>query len=437
VIPTAADLKNAASGQSPKDHWAAVHAAAGAHLEAQARIADNATIEGRSMLASEQREYDFHTAQYDALCTLQARITHDHPELNRVDRTGVVPGESAASLHKKSTLARNESMTAWAAANGEIRPEHAEDPDLTIGNYVRAMVTGRGPSKVLNAMSEGSLAGGGYLVPTILSTQLIDMARNKARVLQAGATVVPMANATVDLAKWAGDPTATWHTENAAVSATDATLARVRLTAKALMSLVVVSRELVEDAEPASVADALNAAFSAQFALTIDAAGLYGTGTPPQPFGVKTTSGVTVTPIATNGQALANWDPLVNGVYTVRSQNEEPNGIIYSGRTAKNIALLKDTTNQPLQPPDYLANIPRYETQQVPNNLVVGTSGTTTSDIFVGDWSQLLFGVRTELQITPLVERYADFGQIGFVCWWRGDFAVARTSAFSVTTGIL
>ncbi len=54
----------------------------------------------------------------------------------------------------------------------------------------------------------------------------------------------------------------------------------------------------------------------------------------------------------------------------------------------------------------------------------------------MGDWRQLLIGVRTELQIKVLDQRYADNGQTGFIAWWRGDVAVARPKAFDVTTGV-
>ncbi len=57
--------------------------------------------------------------------------------------------------------------------------------------------------------------------------------------------------------------------------------------------------------------------------------------------------------------------------------------------------------------------------------------------MFVGDWSQLLVGIRTSLQINVLHERYADTGQVGFLAWFRGDVAVGRAAAFDVTTGIL
>ncbi len=74
----------------------------------------------------------------------------------------------------------------------------------------------------------------------------------------------------------------------------------------------------------------------------------------------------------------------------------------------------------------------------MPNNLVVGTSGATTSDIFAADWRQLFVGVRTQLQIIVVPESLNDVrGQIGLLAWWRGDMAVARPKAFHVTTGVL
>jgi hypothetical protein len=45
------------------------------------------------------------------------------------------------------------------------------------------------------------LAPGGHLVPTALSSRVIDLARNQARVFQAGAITVPMGAQTLKLAK--------------------------------------------------------------------------------------------------------------------------------------------------------------------------------------------------------------------------------------------
>jgi HK97 family phage major capsid protein len=108
--------------------------------------------------------------------------------------------------------------------------------------------------------------------------------------------------------------------------------------------------------------------------------------------------------MGTNGAALTNYDPLVDAVGTLRDNNENPTAAIYSPRTGRALAKLKDTTNQPLSVPSYLDGVARYETNQIPNTLTQGSS-TLASDVFVGDWSQLYVGIRTQLQIQVLSER--------------------------------
>ena len=54
------------------------------------------------------------------------------------------------------------------------------------------------------------------------------------------------------------------------------------------------------------------------------------------------------------------------------------------------------------------------------------------SDVFAGDWRQLIIGQRLGFTVQTLVERYAELGQIGIVAHWRGDVALTRPRAFSV-----
>jgi len=329
-------------------------------------------------------------------------------------------------------------MADWAQQRGLVREE---ERSLDFGRYIRGVSSGdwKGADPERRAMAEGTMATGGFMVPTLLSTQIIDLARNKAQVLRAGASVFPMENSQVNVARWSVDPVPAWHGENTLITNTDAAVQQVILRAQSLAVLTTVSRELVEDTDEAtgaSVTDALKAAFASQMALSLDTAALYGTGAPPMPLGIKNTAGVTVVPMATNGAAPTNYDWLINAVGTLRGFNEEPNAVIYSPRTEQELATLKDTQGRYLDPPVALATIPTYTTNQIGNAFTVGT-GTTTSDAFIGDWSQLYVGMRTEFQIQVLAERYVEFGQIGFLGWLRADIAVARPKAFVVETGLL
>jgi len=395
--------------------WAAMQ-------EIQARSAAGLSVEDRTRWDGLEAE----------LTDVADKISHE------VDYTKVIDGRSASDpgpsipYEAARPLARSQSFGGYVRSRGMVAEG---DDQLDFRKYLRGLATGdwQDAAAERRAMAEGTNASGGFLVPSILSATLIDLARNSTQVLKAGATLIPMENRTLAVPKWLADPAAAWHSENAAIALVDPTIGSVLLTAHTLAANVVVSRELLEDAP--TVSERLSEAFAKQFALKLDMAALYGSGTVPEPLGVKNTPGVALTPLGANGATPVSYDFVVDAAGRLADANETPTGVIYSGRTARSLSKLKDTLGQPIELPDYIASLPRYSTNQVGNGLTVGTS-TDTSDVFVADWSQLLVGVRTELQISVLAERYADYGQVGFVAWMRSDIAVARAKAFDVTTGV-
>jgi HK97 family phage major capsid protein len=163
---------------------------------------------------------------------------------------------------------------------------------------------------------------------------------------------------------------------------------------------------------------------------------LRGTGTAPEPRGVRNTSGVTVTAFgAANGAAPTNYDHLIDAVQAVRANNFEPNAIIQSPRSATTLSKLKEaTTNAYLAQPAALDDLQQLTTNQIPGNLTTGTS-TDTSEVYVGQWPMLYVGVRTGPLMITLVERYAAFGQVALLIWYRGDIALAQPAAFRAVTG--
>jgi HK97 family phage major capsid protein len=48
-----------------------------------------------------------------------------------------------------------------------------------------------------------------------------------------------------------------------------------------------------------------------------------------------------------------------------------------------------------------------------------------------------MIGLRTDLQIQVLQERFAEIGQIGFIAWMRADVALARPGAIARIAGII
>jgi HK97 family phage major capsid protein len=345
---------------------------------------------------------------------------------------------------RPATVARGERF-----ADHEIVAEHAHrqqaaDAAVTgqhgsFGNLVRSMTT----------------TSGSAVVPTLWAGDIIDRARNLSAVMQAGAQVVPMDSKVVQIGRLTTDPTAGFRAEGSTVTASDPVFDNVTLTATTLSALVVGSMEWFADAD--NVDQVVSEAIAKAIATQIDLVALFGQittgveqgavgnnllptgGLPsPNPRGILATllavAASSVLGAQTNGTvqtAATFWGEVLDSIYTPRDFNEAPNALIWPSRLARIYAKAADTTNQPLRQPPDVEQITKYISNQIPSGMTQGT-GTLMSDLFVGDFNQLLIGQRLGLSVQTLVERYAELGQVGIIAHWRGDIQLARPRAFSV-----
>lgn len=313
-----------------------------------------------------------------------------------------------------------------------------EKRQLSIGKYVRGLVTGdwQGAHAEQRAMSEGVLTGGGYLVPTQLSSQLIDVARNQARVMQAGALTVPMDSNKMTIARVVDGPTVHWKKENDRITEGAMSFDAVNLVAKTLVGMARMSVELFEDA--ANIDKVVSDAISQALALELDRVGLFGSGTDPEPRGLYLTTGIQKIDMGTNGAALTNYAKFSEAVETVQNVNGQPNGIIWAPRTAGAIDRLVDSTGQPLRAPASFEGLQKFATNQVPTDMSKGTA-TNASVAFVGDWTKLLFGMRTNLILEVSRQAAGAFEhlQVLIRAYLRADMAVMKPDHFVVIDGII
>ena len=368
---------------------------------------------------------------------------------------GGVTGD-AMEIRASNRLRRGQTMREYLGqriASERLARGGGPEREFNAGAYFKGMSTGKwgdNDGYERRALAEGSVSTGGAVVPIDLYADIIDVVRNSARVLQAGATLVPLSHYVTNVAKLTADPSPSWRAEGGTVAASGSTFSRLTFTTQTLATVVVASRELLEDVP--TLGDEIKREMALEFALGLDLAALYGAGYGSnQPQGLKNaTWSVPQTSMGTNGAALSTltpnaWMGLVNPAYRLLAANEYGlSGAIMAPRTEKEMVTSASTINTFVEPPSRLATIARYgtmplevySTNQVPINLTQG-SASTASDLFVGDWSQLLLGIRSEMKIDTLVEAYAGTGQIGFLGWLRADVVVARSSAFDITVGIL
>jgi HK97 family phage major capsid protein len=64
-------------------------------------------------------------------------------------------------------------------------------------------------------------------------------------------------------------------------------------------------------------------------------------------------------------------------------------------------------------------------------------SAVNASSILFGNFRELFIGIRDQVSITVLKERYADYGQVGFLVWMRIDAQLAHKASFSRLKGIV
>lgn len=139
-----------------------------------------------------------------------------------------------------------------------------------------AQIAKRGWS-INNIATEGSPAGGGYLVPTPLSNAIIDV-RALAGVSRQLCRVVPMTSETQAIPKKTAGTTVYYPGETGTITASDQTWAQINLTAKKRAILSKISQELRDDAVIAIVDD-LASQMGTDFAVKEDAELFKGDGT--------------------------------------------------------------------------------------------------------------------------------------------------------------
>lgn len=303
------------------------------------------------------------------------------------------------------------------------------------GDYIRAMVVGTDHHDIRAALTEGTDSTGGFTVPRYLLGEIIDAMRARTVCVQAGARTVPLDGYQNTIVRVAADPAAGWRLENGAIAEGNPTFEGLVLQPKSLAVLVKISRELIEDS--LNITEALTAAFAGSMAAEVDRVSLIGSGTDPEPRGIFSTVGINEVSMGTNGAALTSYAKILDALYEVELDNgPSPSAMVMHPRTRRTINGFADTTNQPLQVPPALADMRNFATTNIPVNQTQGTA-TNASCIIMGDYAQLLLGVRNELRIELLRERYAENHQYAFIAHLRMDVGVAQPAAFCAVKGII
>jgi HK97 family phage major capsid protein len=311
-------------------------------------------------------------------------------------------------------------------------------PEVSLERWLAATVAGEkcGDAEALEYAREQKqmvTTTTGVLIPGEYISDWIDLLRSNMVLNGAGMRTVTMLQKTQTHSAVTADPTASWHTEAGSISAANPTFAARTLTAHTLVTRCTASVELAQDSP--DFGNQLAAVMSRAMAVELDRVGLLGSGTPPEPRGIRNTSGRnTVTGVG----VPTDYSKMIEGVGKLLASNvslEDATRVAIMApaiwATFEGLATGIASDKTQLARPKSLENTRFLVTGSIPE------TSPQTYTTFLGDFRDLVLGIRREASIEMLkLDTYAGNLVLEFVGYLRADYMLARPASFCTLEGM-
>jgi HK97 family phage major capsid protein len=324
------------------------------------------------------------------------------------------PGMTFTRAIKCMTLAKNDPERALMYATGGDKGNkgmYPEDKKL---------------ATLLKALSVTTPSEGGFLVSEQYAADIIPLLLSKTAVMELGARRIPMPGGNLNLPKLTGGATSYYQGENQNATKSQQTFGNVKLSSKKLVTLVPVSNDLIRNASPEAdmiVRDDM----IQQMRLKIDYTAMYGDGTAYTPIGIKKSVSTANITIAT-GTSTLSADVAGSMIGALMNDNTPmiSVGWIFNSRIWSAFYNLKTTTNQYIYRDEMNRGTLNGFPFRISNQITTAnsTAGTTYFDIFLGDFSEFMFG--DEMAFEFMASQEAS--------WYDGS---SLQSAFSLDQTVL
>jgi len=296
----------------------------------------------------------------------------------------------------------------------EITKESVKEMDAQTRSteFIRALLTNQ--KEKLQVLSEGTNALGGYLVPAVLYNQIVEEQRDVA-VIRPRATVIDPCPKQLNIDQLATRPKVYWRSEAAVKSTSTLQFNQISLTPYSLAVIVVLTKELVADAQiPPSIINYVINQIATAIAEEEDKVFMVGTGS-GQPTGIDTYSS-TVHRTVTTAANVLTYDCLVDALYKLGSKYRRNAVWLMNSNTLRKVMLLKDSQNRPIFVADPTGDLPGT----VLGRPVLEQNNLAESHIWLIDLKGYWIGVREGINVMQSEE--ASVG--GYSTFERNEVAI-------------
>lgn len=281
-----------------------------------------------------------------------------------------------------------------------------------------------------NTLREGTDSEGGYLVPDEFERTLVQ-ALEQATVIRNHAHIITTSSGSHKIPVVASHGSAAWLDEGGQYTESDEVFGQVQLDAHKVGTIIKVSEELLQDS-----AFDLESYIVSEFARRIgnkeEEAFLTGNGT-GKPTGILDATAGGQVGVTTASATGITADEVIDLFYSLKAPYRQNAVWILNDSTVKAIRKLKNGAG------DYLWQ-PALKDGDVPT--ILGKPYFTTpyapeiaagaKTIIFGDLSYYWIGDRTGITFKRLNERFADYGQVGFLAYRRLDGKTVLPEAIKI-----
>lgn len=281
-------------------------------------------------------------------------------------------------------------------------------------------------TRAINTSKTGTADGdtGGYgIAQTLLPGSFIDILRNRTTIMQLGSTMGGLVG-NFDIPKQTAAAQGYWLGEDADATEDNLELGQISLSPKTVAAFSEITRKLLIQSS-LDVEALVRADLAKALALTIDKAGYYGTGSDHQPLGIANYTGINAVDFAGTQPTFAE---LVEMETQIALDNADVSSMAYVGNAA-----FRGHAKTTLKFPG--AAVAQGGTLWEPGNTVNGyrteiTNQISTGDVFMGNYSDLLIGLWSGLELLVDPYTHSKKGRLRVVVFQDVDFALRRTQSF-------
>lgn len=377
-------------------------------------ITAKADKEDRELTNKEKKQ---HSRLYDKVKNLKKELEGEMALNGNFDNSGAIAVNNMyGDRHQGGQSLDSEGKVKAYAANQSIAADADDDVDISLGEYLRAVVDKPRTEKQRTAI-QNSVTSGDYELPTRVAGELIDKLRAQNPLLMeggAGARTVSIEGGDTKFISIDSFPNSTWHAEMVEETPSDPGFDSVTMAPKTVLSMTEIGRETLQDA--ANVEEALESAFVGSLNDAITTATFTGSGS-NTPTGLATT--ISQTETYTNGGS-PDWSNFVNASKTLYDNNipDDNRSFIYAPDVWQTLALIQDSNNRYQDAPSAIRDIPDFT-----------TSGLTAGQSYVGDFSNVVYGFRLDITLEQFpAEAAKKYGSL-WVAAARLDIATFRPNA--------